>query len=205
MTVKAMVGCDLRERPSLRTGYSSSAAQLHCSYPKWWRWCLMTAEAPGRVRAAVSVVAWVVARAGREEQVGVVVAAMALEAAAARDQGKLGQEAAAARARETRAVEVAEAAVAVVKVELVAQAQEKMGLVAAAGRAQAAPAAAAEAEMAPEPAWRPASARARPSASSWPSPMEACRSCGLPARCGSLLAVVGVAPIHFPSLAFLYA
>ena len=130
---------------------------------------MMTAEAPGRVRAAVSVVAWVVARAGREEQVGVVVAAMALEAAAARDQGKLGQEAAAARARETRAVEVAEAAVAVVKVELVAQAQEKMGLVAAAGRAQAAPAAAAEAEMAPEPAWRPASARARPSASCWPS------------------------------------
>ena len=128
----------------------------------------MTAEAPGRVRAAVSVVAWVVARAGREEQVGVVVAAMALEAAAARDQGKLGQEAAAARARETRAVEVAEAAVAVVKVELVAQAQEKMGLVAAAGRAQAAPAAAVEAEMAPEPAWRPASARARPSAC-WPA------------------------------------
>ena len=173
VTLKAMVGCDLRERPLLRTGYSSSAAQLHCSYPKWWRWCLMTAEAPGRVRAAVSVVAWVVVRAGREEQVGVVVAAMALEAAAARDQGKLGQEAAAARARETRAVEVAEAAVAVVKVELVAQAQEKMGLVAAAGRAQAAPAAAAEAEMAPEPAWRPASARARPSAWCWPSPMEA--------------------------------
>ena len=168
VTLKAMVGCDLRERPLLRTGYSSSAAQLHCSYPKWWRWCLITAEAPGRVRAAVSVVAWVVVRAGREEQVGVVVAAMALEAAAARDQGKLGQEAAAARARETRAVEVAEAAVAVMKVELVAQAvaqaQEKMGLVAAAGRAQAAPAAAAEAEMAPEPAWRPASARARPSA-----------------------------------------
>ena len=137
---------------------------------------MMTAEAPGRVRAAVSVVAWVVAMAGREEQVGVVVAAMALEAAAARDQGKLGQEAAAARARETRAVEVAEAAVAVVKVELVAQAQEKMGLVAAAGRAQAAPAAAAEAEMAPEPAWRPASARARPSA--WcgqAGPMEAFR------------------------------
>ena len=64
---------------------------------------------------------------------------------------------------------VAEAAVAVVKVELVAQAQEKMGLVAAAGRAQAAPAAAAEAEMAPEPAWRPASARAR---SAWCSPSD---------------------------------
>ena len=55
-------------------------------------------------------------------------------------------------------MEVAEAVVAVVKVKLLAEAQEKMGLVAAAGRAQAAPAASVEAEMAPE--WRPASGRA---------------------------------------------
>ena len=91
--------------------------------------------------------AWVVARAGRAEQLGVAEAALAQEAAAARARAKLGQEAAAARAQETRAVAVAEAAVAVVKaMEAEAEvAQEPLGLVAAVGRAQAAPAAEAEA------------------------------------------------------------
>ena len=107
----------------------------------------------------MSVAAWVVARAGREEQVGVVEAARAPEAAVARAQAKLGQEVAAARARETRAVAVAEAAVAVVKAAEAGVAQEPLGLVAAVGRAQAAPAAVVEAGMAPESASRPEWAR----------------------------------------------
>ena len=107
----------------------------------------------------MSVAAWVVARAGREEQVGVVEAARAPEAAVARAQAKLGQEVAAARARETRAVAVAEAAVAVVKAAEAGVAQEPLGLVAAVGRAQAAPAAVVEAGMAPESASRPERAR----------------------------------------------
>ena len=107
----------------------------------------------------MSVAAWVVARAGREEQVGVVEAARAPEAAVARAQAKLGQEVAAARARETRAVAVAEAAVAVVKAAEAGVAQEPLGLVAAGGRAQAAPAAVVEAGMAPESASRPERAR----------------------------------------------
>ena len=107
----------------------------------------------------MSVVAWVVARAGRAEQVGVAEAAMAQEAAAARARAKLGQEAAAARAQETRAVAVAEAVVAVVKAMEAGVAQEPLGLVAAVGRAQAAPAAEAEAGMAPESAWGPAWAK----------------------------------------------
>ena len=107
----------------------------------------------------MSVAAWVVARAGREEQVGVVEAVRAPEAAVERAQAKLGQEVAAARARETRAVAVAEAAVAVVKAAEAGVAQEPLGLVAAVGRAQAAPAAVVEAGMAPESASRPESAR----------------------------------------------
>ena len=107
----------------------------------------------------MSVAAWVVARAGREEQVGVVEAVRAPEAAVERAQAKLGQEVAAARARETRAVAVAEAAVAVLKAAEAGVAQEPLGLVAAVGRAQAAPAAAVEAGMAPESASRPESAR----------------------------------------------
>ena len=107
----------------------------------------------------MSVAAWVVARAGREEQVGVVEAARAPEAAVERAQAKLGQEVAAARARETRAVAVAEAAVAVVKAAEAGVAQEPLGLVAAVGRAQAAPAAVVEAGMAPESPSRPESAR----------------------------------------------
>ena len=103
--------------------------------------------------------AWVVARAGRAEQLGVAEAALAQEAAAARARAKLGQEAAAARAQETRAVAVAEAAVAVVKAMEAGVAQEPLGLVAAVGRAQAAPATEAEAGMAPESAWRPARAK----------------------------------------------
>ena len=86
-------------------------------------------------------------------------AARAPEAAVERAQAKLGQEVAAARARETRAVAVAEAAVAVVKAAEAGVAQEPLGLVAAVGRAQAAPAAVVEAGMAPESASRPESAR----------------------------------------------
>ena len=86
-------------------------------------------------------------------------AVRAPEAAVERAQAKLGQEVAAARARETRAVAVAEAAVAVVKAAEAGVAQEPLGLVAAVGRAQAAPAAVVEAGMAPESASRPESAR----------------------------------------------
>ena len=86
-------------------------------------------------------------------------AARAPEAAVERAQAKLGQEVAAARARETRAVAVAEAAVAVVKAAEAGVAQEPLGLVAAVGRAQAAPAAVVEAGMAPESPSRPESAR----------------------------------------------
>ena len=118
----------------------------------------------------MSVVAWVVARAGRAEQVGVAEAAMAQEAAAARARAKLGQEAAAARAQETRAVAVAEAVVAVVKAMEAGVAQEPLGLVAAVGRAQAAPAAEAEAGMAPESAWGPAWAKRTAYCSKRPPP-----------------------------------
>ena len=84
---------------------------------------------------------------------------MAPEVAAAKALAKLGQEVAAARARETRAVAVAEAVVAVLKAAEAGVAQEPLGLVAAVGRAQAAPAAVVEAGMAPESASRPESAR----------------------------------------------